>query len=41
MTGQVKDEGVPIKGRSTSKEFKRRFSVGSRQCICKAGVEGV
>ncbi len=33
-TGQARDEGVSIKGSSTSKEFKRRSSGW-------AGVEGV
>ncbi len=28
-TGQARDEGVSIKRSSTSKEFKRRSSVGS------------
>ncbi len=40
-TGQARDEGVSMKRSSTSKEFKRRSSVGSWQCIWKAGVEGV
>ncbi len=40
MTGQARDEGVSVKRCSTLKEFKRRSSVGSPQCICKAEVRG-
>ncbi len=31
MVGEPRNEGVSVKGNSSSKEFKRRSSVGSRQ----------
>ncbi len=41
MTDWAKYEGVSVKKFSKSNESKRRSSVGSKQSICKAGVNRV
>ncbi len=41
MTGQARDEGVPVKRSSTSKYFKRKTNDERRHCVCKVSVKEV